>query len=120
MIIGAHAIIFTTDADAVRSFLHDTLGLSSVDAGSGWPIFGLPPAELAIHPTEGEKHDELYLMTDDVYATVAKLEAKGVKFTRPIKDAGWGLLTALELPDGRELGLYEPKHPRPSDSATSL
>jgi hypothetical protein len=120
VIIGAHAIIFTTDADGVRRFLHDALGLSSVDAGGDWPIFGLPPAELAVHPTDGETHDELYLMTDDVYATMAELEAKGVKFTRPIRDAGWGLLTALELPDGRELGLSEPKHPRPSDLATSV
>jgi catechol 2,3-dioxygenase-like lactoylglutathione lyase family enzyme len=113
MITGAHVIMFTKDADGVRAFLHDTLGLSSVDAGGGWPIFGLPPAELAVHPTDGETHDELYLMTDDLHVTMAKLREKGVKFTRPIRDAGWGLLTALELPDGRELALYEAKHPRP-------
>jgi catechol 2,3-dioxygenase-like lactoylglutathione lyase family enzyme len=113
VITGAHAIIFTKDADGVRAFLRDVLGLSSVDAGGGWPVFGLPPAELAVHPTDGDPHDELYLMTDDLYATVAKLQDRGVKFTRPIKDAGWGLLTALELPDGRELALYEPRHPRP-------
>jgi len=113
MITGAHAIIFTKDADGVRAFLRDVLGLSSVDAGGGWPIFGLPPAELAVHPTDGDPRDELYLMTDDLYATVANLQDRGVKFTRPIKDAGWGLLTGLELPDGRELALYEPRHPRP-------
>jgi hypothetical protein len=113
MISGAHAIIFTKDADSVRVFLRDVLGLSSIDAGCGWPIFGLPPAELAVHPAEGEPHDELYLIADDLYATVAELQDKGVKFTRPIKDAGWGLLTALELPDGRELAIYEPRHPRP-------
>lgn len=113
MITGVHAIIFTKDAEGVRAFLHDTLGLSSVDAGGGWPIFGLAPAELAVHPTDGETHDKLYLMTADLPATVAELQAKGVKFTQPIRDAGWGLLTAVELPDGRELGLYEPKHPRP-------
>lgn len=73
----------------------------------------LPPAELAVHPTDGEPHDELHLMADDLYATVAELQDRGVKFTRPITDAGWGLLTALELPDGRELALYEPRHPRP-------
>ena len=84
-----------------------------MDAGGGWPIFGLPPAELAVHPTDGETYDELYLMTDDLHATMAELREKGVKFTRPIRDAGWGLLTALELPDGRELALYEAKHPRP-------
>jgi catechol 2,3-dioxygenase-like lactoylglutathione lyase family enzyme len=113
VITGAHAILFTSDADAVRSFLRDVLGLPSVDAGGGWPIFALPPAELAVHPTDGERHDELYFITDDLYATVAELNDKGVKFTRPIEDAGWGLVTALELPDGRELALYEPRHPRP-------
>jgi catechol 2,3-dioxygenase-like lactoylglutathione lyase family enzyme len=117
VITGAHAIIFTNDADGVRAFLGDVLGLSSVDAGGGWPIFGLPPAELAVHSTDGEPRDELYLMADDLYATVAELQAKGVKFTRPIKDAGWGLLTALELPDGRELAIYEPRHPRPLGSS---
>ncbi len=116
MITGAHAIMFTKDADAVRAFLRDVLGLSSVDAGRGWPIFGLPPAELAVHPTDGETRDELYFIADDVHATVAELNDKGVKFTRPIEDAGWGLVTALELPDGRELALYEPRHPRPLES----
>ena len=91
MITGAHAVIFTKDADGVRAFLHDTLGLSSVDAGGGWLIFGLPAAELAVHPTDGDTHDELYLLTDDLTATVAELQEKGVTFTRPIKDAGWGL-----------------------------
>ena len=114
MITGAHLIMFTKDADGVREFLRDTLELSSVDAGGGWPIFGLPPAELAVHPADGDTHDELYLMTDSLHATVAALREKGVTFTRPIRDAGWGLLTALELPDGRELALYEAKHPRPS------
>ena len=117
MIIGAHAIMFTNDAAGVRAFLSDVLGLSSIDAGGGWPIFDLPPSELAVHPTDGEPRDELYLMADDLYATVAELQAKGVKFTRPIKDAGWGLLTALELPDGRELAIYEPRHPRPLGSS---
>lgn len=119
MITGAHAIIFTNDADGVRAFLRDTLGLSSVDAGGGWPIFGLPPAELAVHPADGESHDEIYLMTDDLHATMAQLQEKGVRFTQPIRDAGWGLLTALELPDGRELALYEASHPRPRGRAAS-
>ena len=113
MITGAHAIIFSKDAEAVRAFLRDTLGLASVDAGGGWPIFGPLAAELAVHPTEGDTHDELYLLADDLSATVAELSAKGVTFTRPITDAGWGLVTALELPDGRELAVYEPRHPGP-------
>jgi catechol 2,3-dioxygenase-like lactoylglutathione lyase family enzyme len=113
MITGAHAIIFTQDAEGVRAFLRDVLGLSSVEAGRGWPIFALPPAELAVHPTENSTRHELYLMCDDVHATVAELDHKGVKFSRPITDVGWGLITALVLPDGGELALYEPRHPRP-------
>ncbi|MGA2758279.1 MAG: VOC family protein [Solirubrobacteraceae bacterium] len=113
MITGAHAIIFTKDTERVRAFCRDVLGFPSVDAGGGWLIFALPPAELAAHPTDGETHHELHLMCDDVHATVAELETKGVKFTRPIVDAGWGLITALELPDGSELALYEPRHRRP-------
>ncbi len=113
MITGAHAIIFTKDAEGVRAFLRDLLGLRSIDAGGGWLIFALPPAELAAHPTDGDPHHELYLMCDDVQLTVKELEAKGVRFTAPITDAGWGLITALELPDGGELALYQPRHPNP-------
>jgi hypothetical protein len=111
MITGAHAIIYTKDAGGVRAFLRDTLGLSSVDAGGGWLIFALPPAEVAVHPTDGEARHELYLMCDDITATVAELEAKGARFSSPVSDQGWGLLTSLTLPGGVELGLYEPRHP---------
>ena len=114
MITGAHAIVFTKHAEDVRAFLRDVLELSSVDAGGGWLIFAVTPGELAVHPTDEDPHHELYLMCEDVHATVEELEDKGVKFTRPITDAGWGLITALELPDGRDLALYEPRHPRPS------
>ena len=113
MITGAHAVIFTRDADAVRTFLRDVLGFSSVDAGDGWLIFALPPAELAAHPTEENGHHELYLMCDDIQATVAELNAKGVEFTDEISDEGFGLMTSLRLPGGSELGLYEPRHPTP-------
>jgi predicted enzyme related to lactoylglutathione lyase len=113
VITGAHAIIFTKDAEGVRAFFRDVLGLSSVDAGGGWLIFALPPAELAVHATDDETHHELYLMCDDLHATVEELHDKGVNFTRAITDAGWGLITALELPDGSELALYEPRHTRP-------
>ena len=116
MISGAHVIIFTKEAEDLRAFFRDVLGLSSADAGGGWPIFALPPAELAVHPSEDQAHLELYLMCDDVYATAGELQSKGVKFTRPITDAGWGLVTALERPDGREMALYEPRHPRPSEA----
>jgi predicted enzyme related to lactoylglutathione lyase len=98
------------DADAVRAFLRDTLELKAVDAGGGWLIFALPPAELAAHP-DGENTTGLYLMCDDLEATMAELTAKGVEFTRPVSDEGWGRLTALQVPGGGELGLYEPRHP---------
>jgi catechol 2,3-dioxygenase-like lactoylglutathione lyase family enzyme len=113
VITGAHAIIFTRNADGVRAFFRDVLGLPSVDAGGGWPIFALPPAELAAHPTDEDEHHELYLMCDDIHATVEELDGKGVEITRPITDAGWGLMTALAIPGGGELALYEPRHPSP-------
>ncbi len=114
MIDGLHAIIFAHDPEAARAFFRDTLRLPSVDAGEGWLVFALPPAELAAHPTAGDERHELYLMCDDIEATVAELRDKGVVFTREITDQGWGLLTALRVPGGGELGLYEPRHPRPS------
>jgi predicted enzyme related to lactoylglutathione lyase len=87
--------------------------LPSVDAGGGWLIFAAPPAELAAHPSEGDPRHELYLMCDDIEATVAALTARGVELSGEITDAGWGLLTAIRLPGGGELGLYEPRHPSP-------
>jgi len=111
MITGAHAVMFSGDADALRAFLRDTLGLDHVDAGGGWLIFALPPAELAVHPADGDHRHELYLMCDDIEATVAELRAKGVEFTREIQDAGWGRITAMRVPGGGELALYEPRHP---------
>jgi glyoxalase/bleomycin resistance protein/dioxygenase superfamily protein len=113
VITGAHAIVFTREAEGVRAFLGDVLGFPSIDAGGGWLIFALPPAELAAHPGDGDARYELYLMCDDVHTTVEELTAKGVEFTEPITDAGWGLVTAIALPGGGELGLYEPRHPSP-------
>jgi catechol 2,3-dioxygenase-like lactoylglutathione lyase family enzyme len=113
VIIGVHAILFTRNAEADRAFFRDVLDLPSVDAGGGWPIFALPPAELAAHPTDGDAHHELYLMCDDLRATVDDLRAKGVEFTKEIGEAGFGLLTAFRLPGGSEIALYEPRHPSP-------
>ena len=112
MITGVHAIQFSPDADALRAFLRDVLELPSVDAGGGWLIFRLPPAEIAAHPSD-EADTQLYLMCDDITSTVADLEAKGVQITGPVSDQGWGLVTAIALPDGGEIGLYEPRHPIP-------
>jgi catechol 2,3-dioxygenase-like lactoylglutathione lyase family enzyme len=113
MITGAHAIIFSPDAEALRAFLRDVLGLRSVDAGGGWLIFALPPAEIAAHPSEGGTQHELYLMCDDIHATVDELKAKGVEFVDGITEAGFGLMTTISLPGGGGLGLYEPRHPSP-------
>ena len=115
MISGVHAIIFTRDADAVRAFLRDVLELPSVDAGGGWPIFALPPAELAAHPTDDAGHHELYLMCDDIEDAMDELERKGVEVIRPITEERWGRVTAIRMPDGGELSLYQPKHPTPAN-----
>ena len=116
MISGAHYVIYSKNADADRAFFRDVLGLKSVDAGHGWLIFALPPAEVAAHPTGGPGRQELYLMCDDIQATVAELRAKGVEFSRPIAEERWGSVTAIALPGGGEIGLYEPKHPSPPRS----
>ena len=113
MISGVHGIIFTKDADAVRAFLRDVLELPSVDAGDGWPIFALPPAELAAHPTDDAGHHELCLMCDDIEAAMNELERKGVEVSRPIVEEGGGRVTAIQMPDGCELRLYQPQHPTP-------
>lgn len=112
MIIGAHVIVYSRDADADRAFLADVLGFPWVDAGRGWLIFALPPAELAAHPTDGDASAELYLMCDDVHAEVRALEGKGVRCS-PVEEAGWGSVTKIRLPSGAEMGLYQPQHPSP-------
>ena len=113
MISGAHVIVYSRDAEADRAFVRDVLGFDSVDAGGGWLIFKLPPAELAMHPAEAGGGHELYLMCDDVHTTVAELTAQGVEIVRDVSDQGFGLLTAIRLPGGGEIGLYEPRHPTP-------
>lgn len=115
MINGVHAIIFSGDPAADRAFLRDVLGFPHVDAGDGWLIFKLPPAEVALHPTDGPGAHELYFMCDDVEASVAELTAKGVEFTEPITGKGWGRLTRFRLPGGGEVGMYEPRHERATD-----
>jgi predicted enzyme related to lactoylglutathione lyase len=114
VITGAHAILFSPEAERVRAFCRDVLGLPSADAGGGWLIFALPPAELAVHPVDGERpRCELYLMCDDLPGTLSDLRAKGVEVTREVTDERWGLVSAIALPDGSELGIYEPRHPLP-------
>jgi hypothetical protein len=116
MISGAHVLLYSKDPDADRSFFSDVLQLRSVDAGGGWLIFALPPAEIAIHPAEADarEHPSLqvgfYLMCDDLPATIKSLEAKKIKCTRVAKER-WGIRTTIKLPSGGEIGLYQPKHP---------
>jgi catechol 2,3-dioxygenase-like lactoylglutathione lyase family enzyme len=113
MITGVHAILFSQNVEADRAFFRDVLDLPAVDAGGGWLIFALPPAELAVHPTDEDTRHQLYLMCDDINAAVDALRAKGVDFAGGISDQGWGLITTLRLPGGSELALYEPRHPTP-------
>jgi catechol 2,3-dioxygenase-like lactoylglutathione lyase family enzyme len=111
VINGAHVVIYSRDAEADRAFLRDVLGWTHVDAGHGWLIFKAPPTEVAFHPTEGEPSHELMLMCDDLDGTIAELAAKGVEFSRDVQEARWGRVTALRLPGGGEVGLYQPRHP---------
>jgi catechol 2,3-dioxygenase-like lactoylglutathione lyase family enzyme len=110
VITGLHAILYSTKAEEVRAFFRDVLGYPSVDAGGGWLIFAMPPAELAVHPSDAGQH-ELYLMCDDVHATIDELTAKGVTVDPTITETRWGLLTSITLPDATTLGLYQPRHP---------
>jgi catechol 2,3-dioxygenase-like lactoylglutathione lyase family enzyme len=111
MINGAHAIIYSKDADADRAFFRDVLGFPNVDVGGGWLIFGLPPSEVAVHPGTNSEH-EFYLMCDDVEALIADMKKRKVK-CGPIHEERWGRLTEVSLPGGGKVGIYEPKHPRP-------
>lgn len=109
-IIGVHALIYSKEDEATRRFFRDVLGFRAVDAGDGWLIFAAPPTEIGIHPADGPEHHELFLMCDDIEATVAELKQKGVS-TGPIQERPWGRSTQLALPSGEELGMYEPRHP---------
>ncbi|MFC7302803.1 VOC family protein [Streptomyces monticola] len=111
MFSGAHMILYSQDADADRAFIKDVLGFDHVDAGHGWLIFKLPPAEVAVHPTDDEPKHEFYLMCDDLDAVLATMAERGVEVTRPVTEARWGRLTAVRLPSGSELPLYQPLHP---------
>ncbi|MFZ1131313.1 MAG: VOC family protein [Terriglobales bacterium] len=116
MINGAHVIVYSKDPEADRAFFRDVLKFSAVDAGHGWLIFALPPAEAAFHPSEKNGLHELYFMCDDLKATMDALKKRKVKFG-DIKKERWGILTEFELPGGGRIGLYEPKHPTAIDGA---
>jgi catechol 2,3-dioxygenase-like lactoylglutathione lyase family enzyme len=120
MINGTHAIVYAEDAERARAFFRDVLDLPNVDARDGWLIFKLPPAELGIHPGGDHGHEapgapsgqhELYFMCDDIEATIVELEAKGVEFTAPVDDQGWGLVARFRVPGAGDVGIYQPRHP---------
>lgn len=113
MITGAHSIIYSQDADADRALLRDVLKLTNVDVGDGWLIFGLPPGEVAVHPSEKNDIHEFYLMCEDIEAFVAQMKEKRVGCD-PVQDMGWGLLSQIHLPGGGKLGVYQPRHARPT------
>jgi catechol 2,3-dioxygenase-like lactoylglutathione lyase family enzyme len=110
MILGTHVVIYSKDAAADRAFFRDVLGFHSVDAGQGWLIFALPPAELAVHPAEENDRHELYLICSDLQAEIAALVEKGVRCS-DVQEARWGSIVKIRLPGGGEAGLYQPKHP---------
>jgi len=112
LIVGAHSIIYTKNAEADRAFFRDVLNFPYVDAHDGWLIFGLPPSEVAFHPWGKNNVHEFYLMCDDLKEFVAKMRRRGLKCSR-IKKHSFGLMTELRLPGGGGLGIYQPTHPRP-------
>jgi len=112
LVTGAHVMIFTRDEEADRAFLRDVLEIPNIDAGGGWLIFKLPPAELGVHGGENNDVHELYLMTDNLDAAIATLAGKGVACPEPY-NASWGRATSVPLPGGGKIGLYEPRHARP-------
>jgi hypothetical protein len=118
MIIGAHSILYSARPEADRAFLRDVLGLPSVDVGDEWLIFGLPPAEVAVHPSEENDVHEFYLMCDDAEAFVAEMEKRNVSCA-PAQNLGWGILTQVTLPGGGKLGVYQPLHARPAAKTTA-
>ncbi len=111
MISGAHVIVYTKNAEADRAFFRDVLGFKSVDAGHGWLIFALPPAEAAFHPGEKNGVHELYFLCDDLKAEMAALAKKNVACSE-IHEERWGSITKMRLPGGGDIHLYQPKHPK--------
>jgi catechol 2,3-dioxygenase-like lactoylglutathione lyase family enzyme len=110
MISGAHMIVYSKDAEADRAFFRDVLGFASVEAGHGWLIFAMPPAEAAFHPSDANDVHELYFMCEDLKAEMATLAEKGVRCS-DVQEARWGSITKIQLPGGGKVGLYQPKHP---------
>ncbi len=118
MISGAHSIIYSTKPEADRAFFRDVLRLPNVNVGDGWLIFGLPPAEVAVHPSDENNVHELYLMCDDINSFVERMNKEKVE-CEPVQDKGWGLLSQVTLPGGGKLGVYQPRHARPKSMSVA-
>jgi hypothetical protein len=116
MIVGSHVMVFSRNPDIDRDFLRDVLKLTHVDAGGGWLIFGLPPSEVALHPTEGAEKHELFLICKNVEQFIREMTSRELACT-PVREERWGLITELTLPGGGKLGVYEPRHARPKTKA---
>ena len=121
-ITGAHVLLYTPEAEKLRATLRDVFGWKYVDAGEGWLIFALPPAELGVHPAEGPTWEsgvrhQFSLMCDDIHATVKELRGKGIQFDGQPEDEGWGISVMMTLPGGVKVQLYEPRHPVAAASA---
>ncbi len=112
MITGAHSIIYSANPEADRAFFCDVLKLTHVDVGHGWLIFGLPPAEVAVHPAEANDVHEFFFMCDDIQTFVAEMNTHDAA-CEPVQDQGYGLLTKITLPGGGKIGVYQPRHARP-------
>lgn len=110
-ITGVHALVYTSEPGAVRAVFRDIFGWEHVDAGDGWLIFALPPAELGVHPSEYIVRQDLSLMCDDIETTMSELQAKGIEFDGEPTDEGFGIGARMRLPGGAEMLLYEPRHP---------
>ncbi len=117
MIIGCHSIIYSKDPESDRTFIRDVLKFPYVDVGDGWLIFGLPPSEMAVHPSDKNNVQELYLMCDDISETIAEMKKLKVK-CGTIEEHSWGLMTNLRLPSGTKLGIYQPFHNGPKSTST--
>ena len=114
MITGAHSIIYSSDPEADRNFFEKILKFPNIDIGHGWLIFGLPPSEVAIHPSDKSGLSEFYLMCSDIELFIKEMKKHKIKCS-PIDEQRWGLITHLTLPGGGQLGVYEPKHARPKN-----